>query len=305
MKMRDQRKPGWFWAENELLDVFLPLIGVHAVMVYITLCRNARGSQVDKPLRELARLSGMSAEWVRRCLQVMVAIGMVGERRGRPKTPVGYDLLDLKETLALGEGELRRRMESVHQVDRLTGDKDVEKPVGVQRKSGKSVHPVDRLGGEPWTNLSTPGLTDLSTQSGQPSILLKKTIKLQEETPLPPLQGGDDQTVKAEEIKTAGTSVVRVAWVGVMDYIHGGLMDASRASLPHLRSGLDEWREIFEPLDFDEYEGDGENGLVLVLTTPDPKLAAEGLKRYARRVHDGMVKYFGREVQLSLRKRAA
>jgi hypothetical protein len=39
VKLRDIRNPGWFWAQNELFDVFQPLIGANGMTVYMATCR--------------------------------------------------------------------------------------------------------------------------------------------------------------------------------------------------------------------------------------------------------------------------
>ena len=116
-RLRDQRKPGWFWAENELFDVFQPLIGALGVSVYTAMCREARHGEVRLGFRELGVLSGVSKDTVARTMIKLVALGMVAEKKGAVKAVGSYELLDLKDAAAVGLEALKRLL-SVSQGDR-------------------------------------------------------------------------------------------------------------------------------------------------------------------------------------------
>jgi hypothetical protein len=126
VRLRDVRKPGHCWQDNELYDVFQPIIGVNGVSVYVHLTRNATGSQASGSLRELASRTGLGKDTVRRALLGMLEIGMLRQ----PEDGV-YELVDLKElcehygaafawqqrSYLLAEAkiaELRARVVSVH-----------------------------------------------------------------------------------------------------------------------------------------------------------------------------------------------
>jgi hypothetical protein len=42
IEVRSERRPGWFWIDNEVIDNFGSVIGVAGVAVYCALARNAR-----------------------------------------------------------------------------------------------------------------------------------------------------------------------------------------------------------------------------------------------------------------------
>src|SRR6185437_7133849 len=82
VKLRDQRNGGWFWAQNELFDVFQPLIGVHGVSVYMTMCRQLGDPKSNGrlSLRDISRASGVSKSEVGRARAAMVVLGMIAEK---------------------------------------------------------------------------------------------------------------------------------------------------------------------------------------------------------------------------------
>lgn len=110
MKLRDIRNPGWFWAQNELFDVFLPLIGVNGVAVYMAMCRMLPNSQNGRiSLRELEAASGVSKSEVQRVRRQLVALGMIAEKVTGPNSPSTFELLDLRAAAEVGPEELKRR----------------------------------------------------------------------------------------------------------------------------------------------------------------------------------------------------
>jgi hypothetical protein len=89
--VRTKRLPGHAWQENELYDVFLPIVGPKCVGLFCLMTRLAYGAEVDAPLRKLAVMNGNSKDSVRRFVLVMEAIGML-----RRRSPGKYALVDLK-----------------------------------------------------------------------------------------------------------------------------------------------------------------------------------------------------------------
>jgi hypothetical protein len=118
-KLRDHRKPGWFWAENETFDVFQPFIGPLGVAVYLALCREARSTEVRVALRDIEPLAGVKKDTVRRSIIRMEALKMIRVKRGGTATsPATYELLDLKAAAGLGTNELARLL-AVAERDKL------------------------------------------------------------------------------------------------------------------------------------------------------------------------------------------
>jgi len=112
VKLRDQRNGGWFWAQNELFDVFQPLIGVHGVSVYMTMCRQLGDPKSNGrlSLRDISRASGVSKSEVGRARAAMVVLGMIAEKATGTNTPSSFELLDLRAAAEVGPEELQRRL---------------------------------------------------------------------------------------------------------------------------------------------------------------------------------------------------
>ncbi len=101
IKLRDKRKPGHCWQDNELYDCFQPVIGALAVGVYARLTRECYGTTVKAPLRDLAAMCGLSKSAVQRAFAVMETVGLVVATRTSVHRSPEYALADLKE-LAIG-----------------------------------------------------------------------------------------------------------------------------------------------------------------------------------------------------------
>jgi len=97
VKLRDKRRPGHCWQDNELYDAWQPIIGPHAVNVYVNLTRDAYSSTIEYSVRRLADATGISRTAVWRNLRVMEHVGMLRLERGSGSAASTCELLDLKE----------------------------------------------------------------------------------------------------------------------------------------------------------------------------------------------------------------
>lgn len=96
--LRDERRPGHFWADNEIFDVFGDELGSNGIGLYMAMARFCYGPEVRKSLRELAAAARMSKDTVARSLKVLVRLGLVVETRGGASRTVStYALTDAKE----------------------------------------------------------------------------------------------------------------------------------------------------------------------------------------------------------------
>ena len=104
--IRDNREPGWFWAQNELLDEHGANIGVCGIAVYMTLARYANNeSQRTWPgLRKIAAILGTGRNQVRDAIAMLEAAKIIRVTR-RPRQSHIYTLITLKATLPGGFGE--------------------------------------------------------------------------------------------------------------------------------------------------------------------------------------------------------
>lgn len=76
---RTQRAPRHFWADNELVDVYLPQLGVYAFAVYMLLARYARHDtgRCDPSVETIARRLGISAPTVKKAIKTLVQHGLL------------------------------------------------------------------------------------------------------------------------------------------------------------------------------------------------------------------------------------
>jgi hypothetical protein len=113
---RDMRDGGWYWVQQELLTVFVPLIGRDAAWLYQVLC-NLIPETIEKPhielsIRAIAKAGGYgkSVGAVHRNLRVLLAIGMIEEEKRGRGTPSILKLGSLRKLAGLGNEELKRRL---------------------------------------------------------------------------------------------------------------------------------------------------------------------------------------------------
>ncbi len=97
-RLRDQRKPGHGWFDNEIFDVFGDELRQDGISVYMTMARMCYGVSVTMSLREMAGHARMSKDTFARSLKRVIAIGLVREEKGRtPQSASTYYLVDVKE----------------------------------------------------------------------------------------------------------------------------------------------------------------------------------------------------------------
>ena len=95
--LRDNRSPGWFWAQNELIDEYGPIIGVYGIAVYMVLARYANNkSQQTRPgLRKIAAQLKTGRKQVTEAVNALEAAGIITVQR-RPRETHIYTLVNLR-----------------------------------------------------------------------------------------------------------------------------------------------------------------------------------------------------------------
>jgi hypothetical protein len=130
VRLRDQRKPGHGWFDNEIYDVFGDELRQDGLSVYMTLARLCYGVTVRMSLREMAAHARMSKDTFARNLRRVVALGLVIERKGAtPQSASAYELVDVKELA------VRYMREAV----------DAEKQAAAQSVSPRDTRPATTL----------------------------------------------------------------------------------------------------------------------------------------------------------------
>jgi hypothetical protein len=126
--VRDSRQPGHFWADNEVLDVYGPKLGVFAFAVYMVMTRradNSTGECILSTRRIAAQLDmslGMVVNVLRRIVELGLARKVLDSEHGKPAV---YVLADVK---ALGCSPHERgcspHERGVHPMNTQYGKKD-------------------------------------------------------------------------------------------------------------------------------------------------------------------------------------
>lgn len=97
IEIRDHRQPGWFWAQNEVLDEHGREIGPVGVAVYMVLARYAlnRTQEAWPGLRKIAAMIGTRRKQVRPAIVKLEELGLITVEKRVRRSSV-YTLLDLK-----------------------------------------------------------------------------------------------------------------------------------------------------------------------------------------------------------------
>lgn len=77
--VRDSRQPGHFWADNEIVDDYLPIIGAYGFAVYMLLCKyaDAKTGQCDPSVGGMAKKLQISPPTVKKALTALEECGLI------------------------------------------------------------------------------------------------------------------------------------------------------------------------------------------------------------------------------------
>lgn len=84
IRVRSDRRPNWFWLDNELIDKYAEAIGAQGIALYAVLCRHAKNDtgQTFIAFETLARILKCSERTVQRWLEVLVENRLVHVSKG-------------------------------------------------------------------------------------------------------------------------------------------------------------------------------------------------------------------------------
>jgi hypothetical protein len=79
LSIRDQRQPGWFFVDNEIIDKYGAQLGAYGVAVYCVLSRYAKNGnqQVNLSARDIGSALGISQDRVRKSLADLASVGLI------------------------------------------------------------------------------------------------------------------------------------------------------------------------------------------------------------------------------------
>lgn len=82
-KVRDARQPGHWWADNELIDVYGPIVGAYGIAVYAVLCRYAdnKTGEAFPAIRKIAELLAISRPTVTKALKALEGAKLIRTKR--------------------------------------------------------------------------------------------------------------------------------------------------------------------------------------------------------------------------------
>jgi hypothetical protein len=199
VRVRGKRKPGHCWQDNELYDVFQPVIGATATHIFAAMTRWAFGHRVEMGVREIAVESGTSRSAVQRATLAMERLGMLRIDRRRGSEPSAYDLLDLKESsIALGAEWSPQRASHVlppTRVRELREELQRSVPYGDAKAGGNlpDCVPHEDAAGTVASHTGT-----LVSQAWDAHPFKEQDTKLQDYPPLPLPPAGGERRVEPE-----------------------------------------------------------------------------------------------------------
>lgn len=104
LAIRDQRQPGWFFVDNEVIDQYSQRLGAYGVAVYNVLSRYAKNGsqQVNLSARDIAIALGISQDRVRKSFVDLADVGLIHlhiPTRPAPGLITKITLLNVKKEL--------------------------------------------------------------------------------------------------------------------------------------------------------------------------------------------------------------
>ena len=311
------------WQQNELYDLFQPIIGSTSHAVYTHLTRRAFESTFRCSARELGRKTGLSHAAVSRAFAVLERIGLLRVSTGGGNSASEITLIDL-EALAKKLGATRDRRTGEFTFPEQTKDRLREEVLATRRKSqGKtntsgmarqqtctpSGFDLDALissvaferdtSGTPERHQRCPAETQMRQQIKENRKQENKNLS---PTPFPLAESLAElwkgKNVPDERKAELSLKRARDLFCGVMANLKDHLVNHDRPRLPHLEDGYKDWRRFgFDSLGvMDAIEAQGR--VRLVLCASDAAAAQTGLVKYRKTWDAATLRWFGCEVEI-------
>ena len=152
-ELRDQREPGWFYIDNELLDDYGAELGPYGIAVYSVLSRHWRKDQkIELSNRDIASTLGISHDRVRKSLTDLVRLGLIKLETPAHPAPGSVSRISLGRVKATGR-----------HTSSSTPELDATRPRNKERKTNtKQIPPNPPAGGRAPQQLTPRQLKDLT-----------------------------------------------------------------------------------------------------------------------------------------------
>jgi hypothetical protein len=313
--LRKLPREEYYVQDNELTDIYAPIIGPFAAMIYGVLCRKSYGSPVvEHSVRELASTTGMSPTAVARSIELLVTVGLIERVVASGNRKSVCRLFDVK-ALALSQGAKRERKSAHFELPASIVDGLRTQVRSVRRRqqgkakteaisSGKrNVEIATRTGFHSLFSVSQRDATVSELVRQRPSRETQIGIHLiQEErrkekslspTPSHERELQSKKTTSDEDGSGVELQFARVVFTAVIDEMANHLLDTSRPPVPHLANGAADWNEFAfgSPVVVAASRREGE--LHLTLSAPDPEAVRSGLQKYRLTWEASLRKWFG------------
>ena len=315
VRVRDKRQPGYCWQDNELIDVFQPIVGAIGVAVYVNLTRAAYGeSRVTYTVRKLADTmgpgTGRTSVW--RSLRVLEHVGVLRLIKGKGSGESICELCNLKDAAeALGAVYNSRRTSFALPEERIAAERAKVEALLRATQGKKPVKAVPDCVPQRDTNnegkfAAPEAPRDTSGSKRDACVPLcaapSNECEKEERKEIPPTpQGGVEEKPAAP--RRQATPIDAAAFSRFRLKLKQELCDAmplgKQQHMPALVPGADDFDSCFRDWWFVASKPPGPGEPQLVETdSPDAELTRRGLEKYRQRVEPLMVRHFGAIVQV-------
>jgi len=299
--------------------VFQPIVGPHAVSVYVNLTRACYGhARVSCSVRELSKATRLSATAVWRNLAVLESVGVLRVIKGRGSAGSSCELADLKDAAeALGATYDSRRTSYVLPEARLV---ELRAEVAARRLAlqGKAVQRKNQPAGEPVCvsqRNANEGADFAASQvernacvsQGNACVSLDGAAieeKKEEPTnPIPypfPREGVEEQTIAA---RRKAAAIDAVAWgrfrLALKQSLCGTIPFGKQKRMATIVAGIEDFDSCFRDWWLRSCE-QLEASSVVVTDAAAPETTKQGLEKYRKRIEQLMVRHFGVVVKIQV-----
>ena len=297
--------------ENEFADIYAPIVGPFAAMIYDALCRNSYGkTSVEYSVRGLAR--GMSTASAARAIQILEAVGLIKRLSTSGNRKSICQLFDVK-ALAKSHGAIRPRKSAHFELPEPTRERLKTQVRAIREwQQGKIRTRVITSGKENVEIAEQSGfhsLFSVSQRDATVSHLLRQRVSretqmgthlIQKEERIeripPPTPAHSAQAQKGKDFPDEDEPDRLLKWasanfIGAIEEWEDSLFDTSKPPASYLANGAADAEKFgFKSL---AVKAVRQRGKVLVLTfsTGDPAAERDRMLRNAKAARAGLEKY--------------
>lgn len=308
-----------FFTGNEVIDVFLPIIGADCLTVYGYFKRiEFTNPKLTHSVRGIADATKIDSTTVFRSLGILRQLGLIKLTRFRGSRGSECQLIDSRE-LAIGLGAQYHRETVSYSLPPEVANRLIAQ-IKALREKQQSKSPATAPRGAPYpcgnllprvsqrnTSVSQTRrqCSTRETQMGTHLIREEGRIK---ETPIPTLTPDDtgdaqqDNDHPNEDEPDGPLKRAQRAFIGVIDDMRALLLDTNRPPNPRLANGYAEWEKFgFGSLAVEAATRRGKV-LALTLSARDPTAARRGLERYSKKWEMALCKWYECEVDVNVQE---